>query len=59
MTVASGTSADLEILDLRDRADLMGHAVEWHYDGWGVEAKRTREEIDGLASAYEHALRGA
>jgi GNAT superfamily N-acetyltransferase len=38
----------LEILDLRDRPDLIGQAVEWHYDGWGVEARRTREEIAGF-----------
>jgi len=39
---------ELKILDLRERADFIGHAVEWHYDGWGVEARRTREEIAGF-----------
>lgn len=49
MTASPSRSAPaLEILDLRDRPDLIAHAVEWHHDGWGVEAKRTREEIAGF-----------
>lgn len=43
--------AGIAILDLRMRPDLFGHAVEWHYDGWGVEARRTREEIAGFYCA--------
>jgi GNAT superfamily N-acetyltransferase len=42
---------DLEILDLRERPALAGHVIEWHYDGWGVEARRTREEIAGFYRA--------
>lgn len=49
MTAApSRTVPGLEILDLRERPDLIGHAVEWHFDGWGIEARRTREEIAGF-----------
>lgn len=50
--------AGLDILDLRERPELLGHAIEWHYDGWGLEARRTREEIAGFyhASLDERAV---
>jgi GNAT superfamily N-acetyltransferase len=50
-TPNSRTAADLAIVDLRARPELIDRAVEWHYDGWGVAARRTREEIRGFYRA--------
>jgi len=36
------------LVDLRQRPDLFGRAVDWHFGYWAVEARRTRAEIEGF-----------